>query len=163
VKKIFLVLMGMALVFPASSLRAEEEMVMEGPRQMRDGQERQTSREWNDSRSRMENSGMKGGMMGGPPQATVVATSDGGVVVLTGPRLVKYDSQMKWVGEADIKNNAKKKPSADYSKKFNDPSVSDSVAGLPAEGEMPVVNSGETSGSQDAVNEMLNEVTKQVS
>lgn len=51
--------------------------------------------------------GMKGGMMKGGPmgmqQPSVVATSDGGVVVFMGGKLVKYDAQLNRIGEAELK------------------------------------------------------------
>lgn len=44
---------------------------------------------------------MKMGMMHQGP--TVTATSDGGVVVLSGNKLVKYDAALKVVGEVELK------------------------------------------------------------
>lgn len=41
-------------------------------------------------------------MMGPLMQKQVVATSDGGVVVVIGNRIVKYDATLKKVGEAEI-------------------------------------------------------------
>lgn len=41
------------------------------------------------------------GMMGG--KESVVATSDGGVVVLAGPKLMKYDRDLNLVKEVEIK------------------------------------------------------------
>ena len=50
--------------------------------------------------------GMKGGqMMGIHP--TVVATSDGGVVVLTGGKLAKYDNSLNLVKEVELKGGPK--------------------------------------------------------
>ena len=50
--------------------------------------------------------GMKSGMMVGM-HPTVVATSDGGVVVLTGGKLAKYDNQLNLVKEVEIKGGPK--------------------------------------------------------
>ncbi len=52
---------------------------------------------------------MKGGMGKGMMhhQPSVVATSDGGIVILDGPRLLKYDSQLKLIGEAELKPGKK--------------------------------------------------------
>ncbi len=52
---------------------------------------------------------MKGAMGKGMMhrQPSVVATSDGGVVVLDGPRLIKYDAQLNLVGEAELKPGKK--------------------------------------------------------
>lgn len=55
-----------------------------------------------------------GGMMGGKggmgvgkgmmhQQPTMIATSDGGVVILQGPKLVKYDSMLTLVNEVELK------------------------------------------------------------
>ena len=53
--------------------------------------------------------GKKMGMMGpkGGMHPTIVATSDGGVVVLMGNRLVKYDSALNLVKEAEMKGGPK--------------------------------------------------------
>jgi len=63
----------------------------------------------------MEGKGMKGkGMMGGKgmmhQQPTVVATSDGGIVVLQGPKLAKYDASLNLVNEVELKGGPKKPP-----------------------------------------------------
>ena len=50
--------------------------------------------------------GMKGGMMMGM-HPTVVATSDGGVVVLTGGKLTKYDNGLNLIKEVEIKGGPK--------------------------------------------------------
>ena len=44
----------------------------------------------------------KGKPMMGMPRESLVATSDGGVVVLSGPRLVKYDKDLNLVKEVEI-------------------------------------------------------------
>lgn len=49
---------------------------------------------------------MKGGMMMGM-HPTVVATSDGGVVVLAGGKLAKYDASLNLVKEVEIKGGPK--------------------------------------------------------
>ena len=43
-------------------------------------------------------------------QPTVVATSDGGVVVLQGPKLAKYDADLNLVNEVELKGGPKKAP-----------------------------------------------------
>ena len=71
----------------------------------------------------MTDQGMKGGMMEGGKQgmmktqpmehmmmksmmeATVVATSDGGVVVLKGNTLTKYDKKLEVVNEVEVKTD----------------------------------------------------------
>ncbi len=45
--------------------------------------------------------GMGGGMMGG--HESMVATSDGGVVVMAGPKLMKYDRDLNLVKEVEMK------------------------------------------------------------
>ena len=62
--------------------------------------------------------GGKKGMMGhmGGMQPKVVATSDGGVVVLMGNKLAKYDSALSLVKEVEMKGGPKpmnKKPQQD--------------------------------------------------
>lgn len=58
----------------------------------------------------MQDGGMKRGgkhrMMGGGKE-TVVATSDGGVVILAGPKLIKYDKDLNLVKEVEIKKGKK--------------------------------------------------------
>jgi hypothetical protein len=44
-----------------------------------------------------------GGRMGGPPQSQMVATNDGGVIVLMGPKLMKYDADLNLVKEVEVK------------------------------------------------------------
>lgn len=58
------------------------------------------------------NGPMKGmGMMGGMMQKdTVVATSDGGVVVMQGPRLLKYDANLTLVKEVELPRGKKPGP-----------------------------------------------------
>ena len=52
---------------------------------------------------------MKGGMMGGGmmQHASMVATPDGGVIVLSGPRLAKYDKDLNLVKEVELKPGPK--------------------------------------------------------
>lgn len=52
---------------------------------------------------------MKGGAGKGMMhrQPSVVATSDGGIVILDGPRLLKYDAQLNLIGEAELKPGKK--------------------------------------------------------
>ena len=42
------------------------------------------------------------GRKGMHQKPTIVATSDGGIVVLNGPKLVKYDSQLVMVNEVEL-------------------------------------------------------------
>ena len=58
--------------------------------------------------------GMKGdhgkgkhGMMGMMNKDSVVATSDGGVVILQGPRLIKYDQSLTLVKEVELPRGKK--------------------------------------------------------
>lgn len=53
--------------------------------------------------------GMMGGqkqggnpMMGMMPRETAIATADGGIVVLAGPRLIKYDKDLNLVKEVEM-------------------------------------------------------------
>ena len=59
-----------------------------------------------DQQDGMEQKGMMGkgmkGMQGMHQKPTIVATSDGGIVVLNGPKLVKYDSQLVMVNEVEL-------------------------------------------------------------
>ncbi len=48
----------------------------------------------------------KGGMMQ-HNKPSMIATNDGGVVVLDGPRLLKYDAQLNLVGQAELKPGKK--------------------------------------------------------
>lgn len=71
------------------------------------GMEREGSME---GKRKMMGAGMmkmhgKGGMMG--EWTKVVATSDGGVVVLQGPKLAKYDAQLNLVNEVELKGGPK--------------------------------------------------------
>lgn len=51
------------------------------------------------------------GMMGGMMQKdTVVATSDGGVVIMQGPRLLKYDKDLTLVKEVELPRGKKPGP-----------------------------------------------------
>ena len=58
-----------------------------------------------EGRERMGKAGKMGGMM--HQQPSVTATTDGGVVVLAGPKLLKYDAQLNLVGEAELKMGPK--------------------------------------------------------
>lgn len=53
--------------------------------------------------------GGKGKMMGMMHKDSVVATSDGGVVVMAGPRLIKYDKDLNLIKEVELPRG--KKPS----------------------------------------------------
>ena len=66
--------------------------------------------------------GMKGGMMMGM-HPTVVATSDGGVVVLTGGKLAKYDGQLNLVKEVEIKAGPKPMGKKSEPMEINKPST----------------------------------------
>lgn len=46
-------------------------------------------------------------MMGGMMQQSMVATSDGGVVIRSGDKLVKYDKNLNVVKEAEVKMDKK--------------------------------------------------------
>ncbi len=95
-----------------------EDGPQQAPREMRSG-------------SGMEK--MKGGMGKGMMhhQPSVVATSDGGIVILDGPRLLKYDSQLNLIGEVELKPGKKgpqmKKdedmPSSEAAPMMGEPSV----------------------------------------
>ncbi len=96
-KHILLLSVLILTIFCVSDIRAEESFVppTDGERNMQDpGMEPK-----------------KGGKMGGGMmqhnKPSVVATSDGGVVVLDGPRLLKYDSQLTLIGEAELKPGKK--------------------------------------------------------
>ena len=49
-------------------------------------------------------------MMGMMHKDSVVATSDGGVVVLSGPRLLKYDASLTLVNEIELPRGKKQAP-----------------------------------------------------
>lgn len=63
-------------------------------------------REGTSNRREMMKGGMGGGMMD-HNKRNLVATSDGGIVILDGPRLLKYDAQLNLVGEAELKPGKK--------------------------------------------------------
>ncbi len=46
-------------------------------------------------------------MMGMMNRPTVTATSDGGIVIMEGPRLIKYDKDLKLVNEVELKRPKK--------------------------------------------------------
>lgn len=52
----------------------------------------------------MDKGMMMHGMMMKMMERTVVATSDGGVVVVTGDKMVKYDRNLKVIKEVDLPN-----------------------------------------------------------
>lgn len=56
--------------------------------------------------------GKGGPMMGMMHKDSVVATSDGGVVVLSGPRLLKYDSELNLVKEVELPKGKRPGPAA---------------------------------------------------
>ncbi len=91
-KNIFLLSVLILTIFSVKDIRAEESQAP-AP----DGKE---------DRRDMMKGGMGKGMMHHQP--SVVATSDGGVVVLDGPRLIKYDSQLTLIGEAELKPGKKR-------------------------------------------------------
>lgn len=49
----------------------------------------------------------KNKMMGMMQKDSVIATSDGGVVVLSGPRLLKYDSELTLIKEVELPRGKK--------------------------------------------------------
>ncbi|MFC1674942.1 hypothetical protein ACFL1K_03555 [Candidatus Omnitrophota bacterium] len=55
----------------------------------------------------MERKHKKMGMMGMMMKKQMVATKDGGVVVMAGNRLLKYDKKLKLVAEAEVKMDYK--------------------------------------------------------
>lgn len=58
--------------------------------------------------SRMGGGHGKGKMMGmGMMQNSVVATSDGGIIILQGPRLIKYDKDLTLVKEVELPRGKK--------------------------------------------------------
>lgn len=57
--------------------------------------------------------GKGGPMMGMMHKDSVVATSDGGVVVLSGPRLLKYDSDLNLVKEVELPKGKRPGPASD--------------------------------------------------
>lgn len=64
-------------------------------------------RESGEGRPRKMQKGKEGGqnkMMGMMMHRQVIATSDGGVVILSGKKLVKYDARLNLVGEVDLKD-----------------------------------------------------------
>ncbi len=91
-KSVFLVLAVCAAVFAAAVSSADDESgMMPKDKEMMGGKK------------------MGMGMMMGPMmmksmmEKTVTATSDGGVVVLSGNKLTKFDKDLKLVGEAEVK------------------------------------------------------------
>jgi hypothetical protein len=114
-KNILLLSVLILTIFSIKDIRAEESSVPLADREynMQDaglspeGAPQQEQREMRSGGDMEKKKGMMGkGMM--PHQPTVVATSDGGVVVLDGPRLIKYDSQLTLVGEAELKPGKKR-------------------------------------------------------
>ena len=53
----------------------------------------------------------KGKMMGMMHKDSMIATSDGGVIVMSGPRLIKYDSALNLVKEVELPKGKKRSPS----------------------------------------------------
>ncbi len=54
--------------------------------------------------------GMKGGMMHGMMSGQMVATNDGGVIVMMGNKLYKYDKDLNLKKEVEIKMQKKEAP-----------------------------------------------------
>ena len=69
----------------------------------------------------MDDMGMKGKMMkgGGMQHPSMVATPDGGVIVLSGPRLTKYDKDLNLVKEVELKPGPK--PPMDMKEPMSEP------------------------------------------
>ena len=89
------VLILIALLALSSIPAFAEDSAMD-PQEMQDGE-------------RGDHQGMMGKMKmkGMHQQPTMIATSDGGVVVLAGPKLLKYDAQLNLVGEVELKMGPK--------------------------------------------------------
>ncbi len=105
-KKSAIILSVLSVIFFSSFAYAEHEHSAE---EGAAPQEEQPS----DMKDKMKKMHGKGGMM--HQQPTVVATSDGGIVVLQGPKLAKYDAQLNLINEVELKGGPKpgeKKPEA---------------------------------------------------
>ena len=55
----------------------------------------------------MQTRKMGGHMMKGMHKPSVVATSDGGIVIVDGPKIAKYDAQLNLVKEVELKHGPK--------------------------------------------------------
>lgn len=94
-KSIFVVLvLGVLMILPFAALSFAEDMP---PGMMGD-----ESQQVGDQKSDMKHK-HRMQMMAMMNKPSVTATSDGGVVVLAGPKLVKYDKDLNWVKEVEIK------------------------------------------------------------
>ena len=89
--------LGMALSFGASVFAQED---MQG---MGNESER--------SQSQTMGGQGKGKMMGMMHKDSMIATSDGGIVVMSGPRLIKYDGALNLVKEVELPKEKKRSPS----------------------------------------------------
>jgi hypothetical protein len=124
-KSVIAIAVFSAVLFAGSAVSAEDsygppppdQMMQDeqGPRDFERGErgERGDRGERDERGGRMGGKNMKGmmGMMGMPHQ-TVVATSDGGVVILSGGKLAKYDAGLNLVNEIEIKKDKEPKPAA---------------------------------------------------
>ena len=55
---------------------------------------------------------MKGGMMGMMHKDSMLATSDGGIVVMSGPRLIKYDRDLNLIKEVEMPKGKRPGPNS---------------------------------------------------
>ncbi len=102
-KNIFVCSILTVVVFCVKPLLAEEVQPTppDNEYSMRDAGMGGPEREGGSDRREMRKGGMGGGMMHNKP--SLVATSDGGIVVLDGHRLLKYDAQLNLINEAELK------------------------------------------------------------
>jgi len=63
-----------------------------------------------EGQQQMMGQGMKGGMMHGMMSGQMVAASDGGVIVMMGNKLMKYDKDLNLKKEVEIKMQKKEAP-----------------------------------------------------
>lgn len=95
-KRISYLILGLFLVsFAAPLAFAESQDAAELSNSMIERMEKKDGKDW------------KKGKMGMPHQPTMIATSDGGVIVLSGPKLAKYDKDLNLIKEVELKGGPK--------------------------------------------------------
>ena len=111
---LMLIVMFSSVCSLALAYEQAEEQSDAPPQQYDEQQSDRPMRNMQQDSERGDRQGMTGGKKmgmghGGGMQPTVVATNDGGVVVLMGNKLAKYDSELNLIGEVEMKGGPKPK------------------------------------------------------
>lgn len=101
-KRIACMVVLTSLVLTASTISFAQGQEQMGGQQQMMGQQQQMGQGMGQ--------GMKGGMMHGMMSGQMVAASDGGVIVMMGNKLYKYDKDLNLKKEVEIKMQKKEAP-----------------------------------------------------